>query len=125
MKYRIIGIAFAFLSLLMSCHDDQIEDPTGGTRLRFTIVTAEEGIVNSRASEDATINNVYVLVFDKSGDDASLIGWAQATPAGGSVYYATLDKVSKGVMYVFANIESVMTGGTTGATLGDLSLIHI
>lgn len=126
MKYRIIWSAIIFLYMFVSgaCRNEQLEHITPDSRLRFSIITAEEGVVATRAGEDATINNIYVLVFDGTGEDAKLKGWAEATAARGNVYYATLSNdVKNGTMYVFANIEAALSGGTgfgEDVTLGEL-----
>lgn len=116
MKYLLIGtvIPLLYMLLLVGCRNEEVESRTPqNIDLRFSIVTAEEGVVNTRAGEDAdaVLNNVYVLIFDGNTDDAHLIDWAMATSAGGSAYYATLkESTVAGTMYVFGNIESVLSG---------------
>ena len=116
---------FLLFFVVVSCHNEEMERVSpSDVRLRFSIVAAEEGIVSTRATADATINNVYVLVFDSNDDGAELKTWAEATPAGAGFYNATLDKsVTGGQMYVFTNIEANIGGGTgfpDRITLGQL-----
>lgn len=120
-----MGILSLLTSFLTSCKDDKLPtiDPDD-IRLRFSIVTTEEGLVNTRASEDQTINSIYVLVFEGNEESSKLKDWAAATVAGESTYYATLkENTTAGTMYVFANIETSMAGGTDfteNITLGEL-----
>lgn len=127
MRIKSLWAVLLFLPLLfcLSCHQDEVgRDVPSAVRLRFSIVATGEGIVNTRSATDATINNVYVLVFGGDTDDSELKTWAEATPAGGGIYNASLDhSAAGGKMYVFANIEADMAGGTgfpEHITLGEL-----
>lgn len=99
-----------------SCSDEDIVKPqSSNVHFRFSISTAEEGLVNIRAASDisAEINDVWVVVMDNND---VIITSVKATSVGNDVYYADLDldKLSDSKLLVLANIERVMATSANG-----------
>lgn len=115
MKYASLSIRLAFLLSLLciSCKDDPVVQPQADpTMLRFTVVTADEATVDTRTgNEDEALQNVYVLIFNGTDENAIVTDWAKATSAGSATYYASLNANTEGgTMFILANIEYGMDG---------------
>ncbi|GGJ85590.1 hypothetical protein GCM10007084_06560 [Parabacteroides faecis] len=129
MKHLFLGLVwFIYLFFLSSCVDEQLVKPgVKDVQLRFTIVMADEEVMDTRAGENRSggINSVYVVVVKDEADpgDARILASSEANSVGDNTYRADLkDENLKGKMYVFANIASYLSGQQLGGitTLGEL-----
>ena len=106
----IIQIMFILMYLCTSCVDESlIQSKSSGVHFRFSISTAEEGLVHVKATNDASaeINDIWIIVL---GNDEKIITSAKATSVGNDVYYADLksENLSDSKLLVLANIERMM-----------------
>lgn len=120
----IVQITLFLMYLCTSCVDETlVKSGTSDVQFRFTISTAEEGVVDVKTKGDtsADINDIWVLVF--KGDDKKISTSVKATSVGNNAYYANLDKndLENSELLVLANIERVMaTSAGFGTTYGEL-----
>lgn len=112
-RFAILVQSISFLMYLCtSCVDESlVKLNSSEVQFRFSVSTAEEGLVNVKSSShdvSTGVNDVWVVVFE--GDDKQIKTSVKAVSVGNDVYYATLEAadLENTKLLVLANIERIM-----------------